>query len=64
MCGIAGFYHGDWRVALLDENRFRPKGFFHPEPIGTMRVTRYSGKERWQYHFLSVLMFQEWLEDQ
>ena len=51
MCRIAGFYHVDLTLELLDENRLRSEGFFHSEPIGTMRVTRDSGKENWQYHF-------------
>jgi len=48
---------------LLDENRLRKEGYFHPEPIRKMWSEHLSGKHNWQYHLWSVLMFQAWLEE-
>ena len=52
----------EWAEALLDESRLRSEGFFHPEPIRAMWAEHLSGKQNWQYHLWSVLMFQAWLE--
>ncbi|MEP5980659.1 MAG: asparagine synthase (glutamine-hydrolyzing), partial [Marinobacter alexandrii] len=52
----------EWAEALLDERRLRSEGFFHPEPIRAMWAEHLSGKQNWQYHLWSVLMFQAWLE--
>jgi asparagine synthase (glutamine-hydrolysing) len=52
----------DWAEALLDEQRLRQEGYFHPEPIRTMWAQHLSGKQNWQYHLWSVLIFQAWLE--
>ena len=54
----------EWAEALLDESRLRSEGFFQPEPIRAMWAEHLSGKQNWQYHLWSVLMFQAWLEDQ
>jgi len=53
----------DWAEALLDENRLRKEGYFRPEPIRNMWTQHLSGKQNWQYHLWSVLMFQAWLEN-
>ena len=53
----------EWTEALLDENRLRSEGFFHPEPIRNMWAEHLSGKQNWQYHLWNVLMFQAWLEE-
>lgn len=52
----------EWADALLNENRIRSEGFFHPEPISTMWAEHLSGKQNWQYHLWNILMFQAWLE--
>jgi len=52
-----------WAEALLDEQRLRLEGYFHPEPIRKMWSEHLSGKHNWQYHLWSVLMFQAWLEN-
>ena len=52
----------EWAEALLDESRLRSEGFFHPEPIRIMWAEHLSGKQNWQYHLWSVLMFQAWLD--
>lgn len=52
----------EWVEALLDENRLSREGYFHPAPIRTMWAEHLSGKQNWQYHLWSVLMFQAWLE--
>ena len=53
----------DWAEALLDEQRLRLEGYFHPEPIRKMWSEHLSGKHNWQYHLWSILMFQAWLEN-
>jgi asparagine synthase (glutamine-hydrolysing) len=53
----------DWAESLLDEQRLRQEGYFHPEPIRTMWAQHLSGKHNWQYHLWSILMFQAWLEE-
>jgi len=52
----------EWAEELLDENRLRSEGFFHPEVIRKMWAEHLSGKMNWQYHLWNVLMFQAWLE--
>lgn len=52
----------EWAEALLDETRLRSEGFFHPVRIRNMWTEHLSGKQNWQYHLWSVLMFQAWLE--
>jgi len=53
----------EWAEALLDEQRLRLEGYFHPEPIRKMWSEHLSGKHNWQYHLWCVLMFQAWLEN-
>jgi asparagine synthase (glutamine-hydrolysing) len=53
----------DWAESLLDEQRLRREGYFHPEPIRTMWAEHLSGKHNWQYHLWNVLMFQAWLDE-
>lgn len=54
----------EWATDLLDEQRLRREGYFHPEPIRAKWLEHLSGKRNWQYHLWDVLMFQAWLENQ
>ncbi|MFK2875922.1 asparagine synthase (glutamine-hydrolyzing) [Rhodanobacter hydrolyticus] len=53
----------DWAEALLDENRLRQEGYFHPAPIRQKWNEHLSGRHNWQHHLWPVLMFQAWLDE-
>jgi len=53
----------DWAEALLDENRLRREGYFHPAPIRQKWKEHLSGRHNWQHRLWTVLMFQAWLEE-
>jgi asparagine synthase (glutamine-hydrolysing) len=52
----------DWCEALLNEDRLRREGFFHPAPIRIKWEEHLSGKRDWHRQLWCVLMFQNWLE--
>ena len=52
----------EWAEALLDQNRLRREGYFHPEPIRRKLFEHLAGRTNWHYHLWDVLMFQAWLE--
>ena len=54
----------DWAEALLDEQRLRREGYFHPAPVREKWQEHLSGKRNWQHQLWAVLMFQSWLEQQ
>lgn len=54
----------EWVETLLDENRLRQEGYFHPAPIRKMWEEHLKGTRNWQHHLWSVLMFQAWLGEQ
>lgn len=53
-----------WAETLLDEQRLRTEGFFHPEPILLKWNEHLSGKRNWANQLWAILMFQSWLETQ
>jgi asparagine synthase (glutamine-hydrolysing) len=52
----------EWAENLLDEDRLRREGYFHPSPIRQRWKEHLSGRRNWQAHLWDVLMFQQWLE--
>jgi len=54
----------DWAEGLLNEDRLRREGYFHPAPIRKMWGEHLSGKRNWANHLWGVLMFQAWLESE
>ena len=52
----------EWAEELLDEQRLRREGYFHPVPIREKWNEHLSGKRNWQYWLWNVLMFQAWLD--
>ncbi len=51
----------EWAESLLDEQRLKQEGYFHPGPIRQRWAEHLSGKRNWQYALWSVLMFQAWI---
>ena len=54
----------DWAEELLNEDRIRLDGFFHPELIQAVWKEHLSGRRNHQYFLWNVLMFQAWLSGQ
>jgi len=54
----------DWAESLLDENRLKKEGYFHPKPIREMWLAHLSGHRNMQYSLWNILMFQAWLEQE
>lgn len=52
----------DWAESLLDAQRLKREGYFHPSPIRDKWAEHLSGKRNWQYVLWNVLMFQSWNE--
>ncbi len=51
----------EWAEDLLDEQRLRREGYFHPVPIREKWREHLSGQRNWQYLLWNALMFQAWL---
>jgi asparagine synthase (glutamine-hydrolysing) len=54
----------DWAESLLDENRLKREGYFHPAPIRQMWAEHLLGNRNWANHLWGVLMFQAWQESE
>ena len=52
----------DWAESLLDEERLRREGYFHPAPIRQMWAEHLSGRRNFAFSLWNVLMFQAWFE--
>jgi asparagine synthase (glutamine-hydrolysing) len=53
----------EWAESLLNEDRLRREGYFHPAPILKMWTEHLSGRRNWMAQLWNVLMFQAWLEE-
>jgi asparagine synthase (glutamine-hydrolysing) len=53
----------DWAESLLDEERLRREGYFHPAPIRQMWAEHLSGRRNFAFSLWNVLMFQAWYEE-
>lgn len=53
----------DWAENLINEERLRKEGYFHPEPIRKKWAEHLSGERNWAYHLWDILSFQAWLEE-
>jgi asparagine synthase (glutamine-hydrolysing) len=53
----------DWAESLLDEERLRREGYFHPAPIRQMWAEHLSGRRNFALSLWNVLMFQAWFEE-
>jgi asparagine synthase (glutamine-hydrolysing) len=53
----------DWAESLLDEERLRREGYFHPAPIRQMWAEHLSGRRNFAFSLWNVLMFQAWFEE-
>jgi asparagine synthase (glutamine-hydrolysing) len=52
----------EWAENLLDENRLRHEGYFHPEPIRKMWMEHLNGQRNWMSQLWNVLMLQAWFD--
>ncbi len=53
----------EWAESLINPQRLKEEGFFHPEEIWKKWIEHQSGDKNWQHHLWNILMFQAWLED-
>jgi asparagine synthase (glutamine-hydrolysing) len=52
----------DWAEGLINEDRLKRDGFFHPESVRVAWEEHLSGRYNRAYHLWDLLMFQSWLE--
>jgi len=51
----------DWAESLLDAERLKQDGFFHPDPVRKKWDEHIRGTRNWQFLLWNVIMFQAWL---
>lgn len=54
----------EWAETLLDEQKLKREGFFHPQPIQKIWAEHLLGKRDWGRHLWDVLMFQAWIANE
>ncbi|MFA4933758.1 MAG: asparagine synthase (glutamine-hydrolyzing) [Candidatus Omnitrophota bacterium] len=54
----------EWAEELLGESRLQQEGFFNAKFIRLRWQEHITGNHDWQHFLWSILMFQEWLEEQ
>lgn len=54
----------DWAEDLLDEDRLRHEGFFHPRLIREVWHEHLSGRRNHQYFLWNIIIFQAWLSEE
>ncbi len=54
----------DWAEALLEPGQLRQQGYFNVGAVRERWMQHLSGKQNWEHHLWSILMFQAWLHSQ
>ncbi|PTO51486.1 asparagine synthase (glutamine-hydrolyzing) [Vibrio splendidus] len=52
----------EWAEELLQEDKIKKQGFFHPDMVERLWQEHQSGSRNWSYLLWNILMFQAWFE--